>query len=78
VTPKDQRRISLYPTEIQVRGVLRHHWIRVFISVTGECDPGHSWMYSGLVRRDAWVIRGYGFGVLRMPKRRPAPTTTSA
>jgi len=45
----------------------RHHWVRLFITF-GQCEPGHGWLYAGLVRRDAWRIGRIGFGILRMPK----------
>lgn len=71
-------RIKVYRTGFIVRGVLGQVWVRAFVSFTGKCEPGHRWLYNGLVRRDAWVIRGVGFGVLRMPKRRSNLTTESA
>ena len=48
----------------------RHHWVRLFIDPSGRCEPGHAWLYAGLVRRDAWRIGRIGFGILRMPRQK--------
>ncbi len=78
MTATRQPRLQVYSTGFIVRDVPGHTWIRAFVSFTGKCQPGHRWLYNGLVRRDAWVIRGVGFGLIRMPRRHSTPTTKSA
>lgn len=55
-----------------IRRVPGHHWVQLFVSLTGQTEPGHGWMYSGLVRRDAWRIGRLGFGIMRLPRREVA------
>lgn len=65
--------------DITIRWWPGHHWVRPFISFTGRCDPGHAWLYHGVIRRDAWRIGRLGFGLLRMPhdtRYLPATDTT--
>jgi hypothetical protein len=30
--------------------------------------PGHAWLYTGMVRRDAWVLGPLAVYVMRMPR----------
>jgi hypothetical protein len=59
------------------RGVPGHYWVQVGVSFSREFEPGHSWLYSGLVRRDAWRLGRVGIYLMRMPNDdhlRPQPT----
>lgn len=56
--------------DLLTRRVPRTIWVRVFVSFTGTCEPGHNWLYMGLVRRHAWRIGRVGFGVIWL---RPEP-----
>ena len=42
-------------------------WLQLHVSCTIE--PGHHWMYGGIVRRDTLTVRGRGLVVLAMPRR---------
>lgn len=44
-------------------------WLQIGWSWNGKCEPGHAWMYRGLVRRDTFTLRGRGLVVMAMPKR---------
>lgn len=57
--------------DIVIRHVPSHHWVRLFVSTTGNCEPGHAWLYAGTMRRDAWRIGRFGFGLMRLPRRAP-------
>lgn len=54
--------------DVCVRFVPGHYWVRLALSFTGECEPGHAWMYGGCMRRDAWRIGRVGFVVMRLPR----------
>jgi hypothetical protein len=56
--------------EVCLKWLPRHHWVRAFISWSGNCEPGRAWMYHGMIRRDAWRVGRLGFGLLRMPRVR--------
>jgi hypothetical protein len=50
-----------------------HHWVTVHLghdSAFDEdpCEPGHSWRYLGIIRRDAWVWKGWHLVIQRMPR----------
>ena len=52
--------------EVIIRHVPGHYWIRVFVSP--RVEPGHRWMYRGIIRRDAWRVGPVGFGIMRLTK----------
>jgi hypothetical protein len=70
----DQRTVSAVVNragvDVTVRRIPGHHWLRLAVSFTGKCEPGHSWMYAGCMRRDAWRIGRVGFVVMRLPRGR--------
>lgn len=49
-----------------IRGIPGYRWVRVFVGRVR--NPGHAWLYSGLVRRDTLTGRGWGLIVMRMPR----------
>jgi hypothetical protein len=36
---------------------------------SGYIEPGHGWLYAGLIRRDTFTVAGRGLVVMFMPKR---------
>lgn len=56
--------------DVVVHRIPRHHWIRVFACWRNPAfEPGHGWLYCGILRRDAWTIGPLAFGLMRMPYR---------
>lgn len=55
--------------DLTIRGIPGHHWVRIFVTTSRQFEPGHAWLYVGMVRRDAWRIGRVGFGIMRMVKR---------
>ena len=53
--------------EILSRRIPGYVWVRFGLSFTGKLEPGHHWMYPGIIRRDAWRIGRVGVYLLRMP-----------
>lgn len=53
------------------RRLPRHHWLRLSAGWMPNCEPGHGWLYHGIIRRDAWTLGPIGFVVMRMPRREP-------
>jgi hypothetical protein len=51
--------------DVTVRWVPGHVWVRLALS--RKAEPGHRWMYSGIIRRDTFTVRGWGLVVMRMP-----------
>jgi hypothetical protein len=63
--------------EVLSRRVPRHYWVRVGVTFERGFEPGHAWLYSGLVHRDAWRVGRVGAYLIRMPnddRLRPQPT----
>jgi hypothetical protein len=46
-----------------------HYWIRVGVSTSRTFERGHSWLYHGMVRRNAWRLGRFSVYLLRMPIR---------
>jgi hypothetical protein len=55
--------------DITWRWVPRHVWVRLCLTRSPNCDPGHRWLYAGLVRRDVWRLGRTSLVVMRMPRR---------
>lgn len=55
-------------SEVTLRWVPRHYWVRLCLLPTRRCDPGHAWMYYGLVRRDVWRLGPLSFVLMRLPR----------
>lgn len=56
--------------DVVIRRIPRHRWVRVFACWRHETfEPGHNWLYCGVIRRDAWTVGPLSFGIMRMPDR---------
>lgn len=58
-----------HPLDLTIRRVPGFIWLRLSLSLSGHCEPGHAWMYQGIVRRDTLTICGRGLVVTAMPKK---------
>jgi hypothetical protein len=61
--------VNRHNIDVCLRFIPGHHWVRLVLSFTGRCEPGHAWLYAGCMRRDAWRIGRLGFVVMRLPRR---------
>lgn len=58
--------------EILLRFIPRHSWVKLYLRIGSKrFEPGHRWMYEGLLRRDAWKFGPIGFGISRLPSATP-------
>jgi hypothetical protein len=47
-----------------------HFWVMAGVSLNyPDFEPGHGWLYQGLVRRDAWRLGPICLYVMRMPRK---------
>lgn len=53
--------------DVIIRHLPRTTWLRLFVSLSGKCEPGAGWMYAGIVYRRAWRVGRIGFGWMWMP-----------
>lgn len=49
-------------------------WVRLVCGA--HIDPGHEWLYSGLVRRDTYTVLGVGVVLLRLVRDVPEVEAT--
>ena len=52
--------------DLSLRCIPRHVWVRFVLTRARYTDPGHGWLYHGIVRRDAWRIGPLALVLLRM------------
>ena len=55
--------------DLVTRRLPRHVWVRFVLGWMPGCERGHAWLYTDIIRRDAWTLGPFGIVITRMPER---------